>query len=384
MFTYSNLRSSNNLEADILLVNYERVVSNGFSKILKEIVKRKLMIVIDESSRIKSYSAKTTKYLLRLSRYAENKLILSATPAPNSEMEYWGHMTFLDQRIFGPNFFVFRNRYFSLVRGKSTIPLRGLSRREMFTFLQRGYDIRMDPNYRRIFAERMKPYCQFISKRDVLDLPEEIDMFRYVDMTKQQDIAYKEMFKDLVMEIQEQEITVPVALAKLMKCRQVSSGFAYNREGKAIEFDRNPKMEELHEVIEEIGNKKIIIFCQYQWEIEKIVSAYPGRADALFGLTTDKQGAIHRFQNSENAMLVTHPLSGGVGLSFNDCDYCIFFSLSYSFLEYYQCRGRIMRAGKQNKATYIHILANNSLDKIIYEAVKNKEDNQKILRRIIG
>jgi uncharacterized protein YdcH (DUF465 family) len=49
-------------------------------------------------------------------------------------------------------------------------------------------------------------------------------------------------------------------------------------------------------------------------------------------------------------------------------------------MNYYQCRGRIVRANKKNNATFIHILARGSLDQQIMEAVKKKQTNDDLFR----
>lgn len=383
--SYSNLRVSPDLEKDILIVNFETLISKKFAPTVAKIAAiQPLFGVIDESQRIKSYNAKTTKYMLALSRTFKYKLILTATPAPNSKLEYWPQIQFLRPGMLGKNFFSFRASFFCLKRGASVIPLAGLGRREMMMMMQRGYKFEMAPGAERILTERMAPYCQFVEKRDALDLPEEVDVVRAVEMTPEQAKAFKQMKTDLVAEIKNEQISVINALSKLMKLRQISAGFAYNSEGVAIEFSPNPKMNELCEIVEEIGPKRIIIFCQYRWEIEKICDIFKNRAVNLYSKTKDKDASISKFRELKDGILVAHPASAGVGLSFNECDYMIFYSMDYSYMNYYQCRGRIMRANKQNKATYIHIVAESSLDRIILGAVRNKENEDKVFRKIIG
>jgi len=384
-FSYANLRAKLDLSADILIVNFETLISKKFAPTIKQILDIPTkMVVVDESQRIKSHSAKTTKYMLAMSRTFKYRLILSATPAPNSKLEYWPQMEFIRPGLLNSNFFSFRASFFCLIRGESVIPLRSLGRKEMIMMMQRGYKMSLIPGTESVISDRMAKYCQFVDKREVLDLPDEIDVIRSIEMTPDQKRAFSQMKRDLVTQIKEEEVSVPNALAKLMKLRQISSGFIYNSEGEAIEFDNNPKMKELENVIEEIGNKKIIIFCQYRWSIERICKKLQRKTHDLFGATTNKEESIQRFKSSSNEILVTHPSSGGVGLSFNDCDYMIFYSLDYSYMNYHQCRGRIMRAMKKNNATYIHLIVENSLDRTIMQALKGKHSDDRLFREIVG
>lgn len=382
--TFENLRKSQNLTADVLLINYEAMISKKFQPTLQRLINLRPMCILDECHKIKSYNAKITKTLLAASRAFPYKVIMSATPAPNSETEYWSQMCFIDPQIFGDNFFRFRNKYVVMRRGTTYLPLDGLSKQDMVKMMQRGYTMVINPNYDGEFKRRMRPRCQYVRKNDVLDLPDEIDVNRFVDMTAPQKKAYKEMWDDLVTEIKGTEVSVPNALAKIMKVRQITGGFLYvSNEDDCLEIEKNPKIDELREVVEEIGNKKIIIFCQYRWEVQKIVSLYPDRAKALYGESRDKDDVVAWFKGDGDRILVSHPASGGVGLSFNDCDYMVFYSLSYSFMEYYQSRGRIMRANKKNNATYIHLIARNSIDEVIMSALNYKENNHELFQRIM-
>ena len=57
----------------------------------------------------------------------------------------------------------------------------------------------------------------------------------------------------------------------------------------------------------------------------------------------------------------------------------IFFSLDYSMSNYEQCRARIHRAGQKYPCTYIHIIAKNTVDEKIIQALKNKANLAKSL-----
>jgi SNF2 family DNA or RNA helicase len=373
-----NLRKGFNTDVDLLAVNFATLISKNFTPTLKRILQMPdVMIVVDESQRLKSHNSKTSKYMLALAPRFQYKLILTATPAPNSPLEYWTQIVFLSPSIFPQNFYAFRNKYFELARGASAIPLSGLGRKEMQMLMQRGYKIRL--RKQKLFQKKLSGICQFIKKRDVLDLPDELDEIRVVDMTDKQRKAFKAMQKDLVAEIENTQISAYTALIKLMKLRQISAGFAYARDKEVVPFKTNPKMNELDAILSEIGPQKVMIFCQFKWTIRTICEKY-SEAKSLYADTPDKDANIKWFTRASKGYLVAHPLSAGVGLSFNDCDYMIFYSMDYSYMNYYQCRGRIVRANKKNNATFIHILARGSLDQQIMEAVKKKQTNDDLFR----
>jgi len=62
-----------------------------------------------------------------------------------------------------------------------------------------------------------------------------------------------------------------------------------------------------------------------------------------------------------------------MGLTFTNCSYIIWFSLSYSVEQYDQANDRVHRVGQLNKCTYIHLLAKDSIDGVIYKVLKKKQ-----------
>src|SRR6267142_545205 len=69
-------------------------------------------IVLDESTRIRSPQAKTTKAILRHT-YVEHRALLSGLPNPQSVMNWFTQMVFMNGELLGTdNYWQFRGRYF--------------------------------------------------------------------------------------------------------------------------------------------------------------------------------------------------------------------------------------------------------------------------------
>ena len=70
------------------------------------------MVVIDESTRIKSFNSKRTKNVLEIGAKAPVKRILSGLIAPRSPMDVFSQFQFLDWRILGfRNYYSFRSEH---------------------------------------------------------------------------------------------------------------------------------------------------------------------------------------------------------------------------------------------------------------------------------
>jgi hypothetical protein len=63
------------------------------------------------------------------------------------------------------------------------------------------------------------------------------------------------------------------------------------------------------------------------------------------------------------------------GYSLKSMDIMVFASLSYSFVNYDQCRSRIKAMEKSTPCTYIHLLTEGkSIDKAVYDCIQHKRD----------
>jgi SNF2 family DNA or RNA helicase len=368
-------------DVDIFIINYESLISAKQLELTNKILNtHPCMVTLDESSRMRCERSKTSKTLLALRDKIKHRLIMTATPAPNDEAEYWAQIAFVDPTIFPDNFFKFRYKYFNLMRGGYEVNMEGgLSRSELSGLIKKGFRFTLKNALRQEFYEKIKQIAYFVKKEDVLDLPEQMDEYAEVELTDSQRRMYNDMKYRLITEINEKNIVAQTALTKLMRLRQICSGFSRSDEGTSERTD-NPKLRILEETLDELGKHQVMIFCQFHEEIQDVKKLLGDKAATLYSETEDQDESVKGFQEAKYQYLIAHPRSGGVGLSFNNCDYMVFYGLSYSFEEYYQSRGRIHRAGKKNKATYIHLIAKDTIEELVLKVVQRKGDAYELVR----
>ncbi|MBI4708214.1 MAG: DEAD/DEAH box helicase [Candidatus Omnitrophica bacterium] len=375
-------------DTDIYIINFESLISENKIKQLHKMINfSKVMCVIDESSKMKNHKARTTKTLLSLRNYFNFRIIMSGTPAPNCETEYWAQINFIKPGIVHEKFYPFRYFYFHLERernGKQEFTSGQIySKLAAQQIFQRGWHYDITTQKRQLLMDKISPYCHYARKAECLDLPEQMDEVRLVDMGKKQASVYNSMKRDLIAEIQNSFVVAQVALAKIMKLRQITSGFAIDESGETIIIGENPKLQELKDVLEEAGKQQVIIWCQFQHEIRQIKDLLGDKAVTLYGETKDKDDSITAFKNGSAQYLIAHPKSAGHGLTFVNCSLQVFYSLDYSWELYEQARGRIHRAGQVNKCTYVHLLCKGTIDEEILNVLRNKKDATEILYRMV-
>lgn len=333
-----------NTPADIYVMNYESF------KILKNELRRMRFdcMIVDESSAMKNMGSQITAAILDFSTVIPHRFVLSGCPTPNHNSEIFPQMKFVDPDLFGNNYYGFLARYFHQDMANPHV------------WYQTGED------KERYFA-RLSERSVFLKKEDCVDLPEKVFEVRRFDMAKQQRQAYDEILNDILSHINQWskfEFT-----AKLMKLREVASGFVINKDQTISTFENN-KEKLLCEVLEELKNQPVIVWCQFQHEIDELAKKFSGVA--LSSKTRNRDDIIRQFKNGEIKLLFTHPKLIGKGLTFTNCTYNIYYSMSFSYEEFKQSQDRIHRIGQNSKCTYIILQARDSIEEKIYDCVQRK------------
>ncbi|MBC8377674.1 MAG: DEAD/DEAH box helicase [Planctomycetes bacterium] len=283
--------------------------------------------------------------------------MLSGTPAPNDRSEYWAQMNFIaPNTVFSDNFFAFRSRYFTAVPlGRTGINL---------------WKFTKNPSLTAEFNDRMLPVCDVVRKQDAVDLPPQTHEIRKVELSKDERAAYQTFRDELVLRFASEEVLASSALVEIMKARQLTSGFCYGQ--NSAHQTGKSKLNELLSLLDEIGNKPVIVWCNFRQEIETLLDILPDSA-ALWSGTADRQEVINGFKDGTYRYLVANPQSAGHGLTFTHCSDAVYFSLAYSYELLKQSQDRIHRIGQDSKCTYYYLIAKDSIDEVVCKAVREKK-----------
>jgi len=370
--------------ADIFVINHDGV--RVFEEELAKVGFQK--VVVDESTILKGYKGSTFytggefgKALMNVSKTADWRVIMSGTPAPNSAEDLWGQIYFLD-----PDGFLLEGSYADF---KSCFMQEVLQGAFFHDGKRRGPTHELKKGAAAAISEIVMPLAFRARIRDHLgELPEKTVIKRFALMKKEQQRHYDEMKKALSTEIDDEFVSVDSKLTQLMKLRQITGGFLIDQEEKPHKVDGHAKEAALDGLIyEEIApQEKVIIYCQYQYEIKAIAQKYMD-----LGVVT-VYGGNSSAQNLENIkafikdpkvkIIVLHPKSAAHGLTFTHCHYMIFYSISYSAEDDYQCVKRIERAGQKHPMCIYYLLAKSAnagemtIDQIIFQVIQSKTKSQ--------
>jgi SNF2 family DNA or RNA helicase len=126
-------------------------------------------------------------------------------------------------------------------------------------------------------------------------------------------------------------------------------------------------------LLEEIGDEQVIIWANFKQEISTLLTTLPG-SQAIWSQTRDRDKVVKDFQQGRTQYLIANPASAAHGLTFTNCSYAIYFSLNYSYEYQKQSEDRIHRIGQTKPVTYYYLLAQNTIDTVIYKTLRRKGD----------
>ena len=346
-------------DSDVYVVNPE-----GFKRIMQWLqAKKPDVLIIDESSMLANPRAQITKAVLKFAYDIPRVYTLSGTPMPNSPLDIWAQVHICNHNLLPPNYYQFRARY-----GYATGYM--------------NYEWRVSPESRDRLMQDIAPAAMFIAKKDCLDLPAQTYVTRRVYMSSAQRDAYDTMVRDKILPLIDGKSAIASnVLAEIMKLRQITSGWLYDDQHQVYSF-ADTKAQVLDEVLAELGDRQAIIWVQFIHdadELTKRLNADHVQAAKVIGGTspTELNNILGAFRSGQYKYLVAHPKTIGHGVTLVNCSYAIFYSLSYSWQEWFQACCRIHRIGQHSPVEYISLVAHKSIDEVIYRAVQRKDNMAK-------
>ena len=318
------------------------------------------LIVCDESSKIKNPQAKQSKALHRLGRRSKHNIILTGTPVTNNPLDFYSQYKFLDEKVFGPSFYVFRAKY-AILGGYGNHQVIGYKHLDDLT-------------------ARAHRIAYRITKAEALDLPEQLDVFRTIRLEVDAAALYRRIERESVAELEKGELTATNILTKLLRLSQITGGFVKADESDDMESISTAKLRELEGIIDEtVGeDKKLVIFVRFIPEINAISKLLKQKNIGyvvISGEVKNRAELVDAFQNDKKVQVFVGQLqTTGMGLTLTAASTAVFYSLSYNFADYEQARARIHRIGQKNACTYIHLVAEKTIDEKVMAALKSKKN----------
>ena len=246
------------IDLHILIMNVEAFsTKKGLEFATRFLRCHNTLMAVDESTTIKTPSAKRTKSILVLGKYAKYRRILTGSPVTKSPLDLYTQCGFLNEELLAfTSYYSFRNRY--------------------ATMLDRNFGgrrVQIVGGYKRLdeLAGLLKPFSYRVLKEECLDLPEKTYVQREVELTDEQKQTYSTMKAAALASLKGKRATAPHVLTQLMRLHQITCGHLKNDDGTITSLKSN-RINSLMELLEEVDGK-VIIWANYIYDIKQIVAA---------------------------------------------------------------------------------------------------------------
>lgn len=360
----------------ILVMSYNAIMTESSkAKIIKGkeaakqfLTSRPCMMVLDESARIKEPSTQRAKRVLAAGKHAKYRRILTGTPVSNSPFDVFAQVKFLDPKIWEDmgcaSFQAFKHAFGDWVehRRKDT----GRTFPELIRYKNLNY-----------LNETLDKIGSRLLKSDVLDLPAQLYSRRTFDMSTEQRRAYDALRKEAMFWLDSGDmVTAPLMITRMLRMQQVASGYCPTDEGSMIQFESNPRMECLQDIIEDIPHQAII-WAKFRKDIENIAELLGKNCVVYDGSVSqaDREERRSRFKSGDVQFFVGNPAAAGEGLTLHEAKTVVYYNTTYKLSDRLQSEARAHRAGMDsNPVNYIDIVASESIDEIIIDALRNKQE----------
>jgi SNF2 family DNA or RNA helicase len=358
------IRGTKEEKAEILQDDWEWLVTTyetfaRYKDDVLAIVNEKWFVILDETTKIKNPRANRSKAAHELGLKTTHKVILTGTPVTQNAYDVFSQFLFLDcGQTFGINYDAFVDRYF-WKSGFKLIAMRGALEQ---------------------IRDKMFNKSTRFMKKDCIDIPEKVYDNRLLELPPYNKEKYNEMVKYAITMIENSaHITAPIILTQLLRLSQITSGFVKDVDNKETEFEHNPKIDALEEILEDSNGQKVIIWARFQYDVEmiqKLCTKMGIRAVEIYGKTSEQQRYLNvkAFQEQPDVKVIIGTAgTGGHGIDLTAANVVIYYSNSYSLEQRLQSEDRAHRAGQVNQVTYIDLLCKDTIDVAIYKILRSKK-----------
>lgn len=422
---YARLRRAYTLDPDqwtdklrVVCCSYSGMKTEIGYEFLSMLVKiHRTMMVLDESTAIKSRKTDTAKIAKKLGAHCHRRWIATGTPVAQSPFDVHSQMEFLDPEFWRRHGLksveAFRQMF-------GEFSIRTVGRGKKFNELQR---------YRNLdkLGEMLRPASSRLLKEDSdIELPPKIYSVRRFPLHEKQRRAYDALTKTFVAELDGgMYLEASQAVTRAIRLQQITSGhvtaeefldlpedealdgqetlpFGYEDAGAAVEElprtmpqirpllsskrvvdvippDENPRLELLLQTLSEMPeHKRAIVWCRFRRDVEIVGAALGERAVTYDGgvRQADREERLRLFKDERSHVryLVAnvHAISQGVTLTIAKT--AIYYSNSFSLERRLQSEDRPHRIGQDESVHVIDLIAEDTIDEHVVRTLREKFD----------
>lgn len=312
-------------------------------------------VVLDESDMIKNPKAKVSKFFTQNFRFVKHRFILTGTPDPEDDLDFYQQIKFSDNTIFPErNYYQFRHNWCRPT----------------------GFGYGLKPSLRQRFQDVLGKHCFFIKRSDVNLGGEQIVQKRFVRLDAKHQAMYETLENEFILEDKETEVfkSTTEQFATYSWMRALASGCV---DGK---LSWGGKIEELLYLLQgQLKREQVVVWACFDAElyaIEKALKKEKISCAVLNGkISHDARTTLkHDFQEGKFKVLIAQPEIFKYGTDLSAASTIIYYSLPASAKTYRQSKDRTINLEKTGSCLIIYLLTEDTIDEDLCSNLEDKLD----------
>lgn len=311
--------------------------------------------IIDEASAYRDGTTRRHRIARAVLAHKPYFWPLTGTPTANGPLDAHG-LARLVNGAFGESFNAYKNRVMYRVSNFVWVPRAG-AHAEAHKLLQPSIRYEM---------------------RECTDVPPCTEQMRDVELSVEQQKLYKELKRDLTLQLEKGTVNAVNEAALRLKLIQISCGAVYDSEHRVTRVDCGPRLAELRAVIEEAA-RKVIIFTPLTSVVHMLYDELKEYSRAMINGEVPikaRDEIFRRFQSeSDPQLLIADPATMSHGLDLFAASVVVWYGATDRTELYLQANRRIDRPG-QTVATTIVQLASTAVEREIFKRAASNTSMQ--------
>lgn len=219
------------------------------------------------------------------------------------------------------------------------------------------------PNMEKDIARCVAQIGDVVRIDECADIPEQVFETEFFELNKSQ--------KQAIAAVVEMN-----PMVRYTKYHQIEGGTLKSDGYSENQYFEPPQMERLYELAKE--NKKMAVVCRYNFEIDmirtrfQVDSMHQWKVFVIRGDVANRDEIVQEVEASDEAIVLINAACSE-GFEIPSVPLMVFWSLSFSYKDYKQMLGRILRLNKLKKNLYIFFLTT-GVSMGVYGAIMNKRD----------
>lgn len=325
-------------------------------------------LVLDESTKFKSWTSQRTKLLRHFINNFEYRWTLTGSPMPNSIEDLFPQVYFMDRgEALGKHITEFRARY---MRPGGYL----------------GYEHIALPGAVKEISEKIKPIVMRLKVEDWLTMPPLTEDIIDVHLGAAEYAQYKKLERDFVVSLKGISINATTAATLGMKLRQFTNGIVYGEGGKAYGIAHEEKLNALKDLVEDLAGNPLLVAVAFKSEVEVIrqmfskVAAFKNKTIPYIGSGMNKKEldiTVRDWNAGKLPLVLVHPASGSLGLNLQETAHHVcWFGLTWNLMEHDQLIDRVWRQGQKKPVIVHYIMCAKTKDQDIVKVLTAKSHTQ--------